>query len=254
MRLVVLGAGTLVPQAHRASAGLAVLSWPHAVAVDLGRNVLSRMVENGVDPLRLSQVLLSHLHPDHSCELVSLLFARNYGVERPSEHPMRLVGPVGTRALVEALQRAWRWLEPRFDLRIDELEGRMGVELDGFAVQAIPVEHGSVPAYGYRIEAVEEDPSPVVAFTGDTGYCPGLVDLARDVDALVAECSTSDARAVDGHLSPSSLGRALREARARRVIVTHLAPETDPGELQRALEAHSGVVPVLAHDGWSLEI
>ena len=44
-----------------------------------------------------------------------------------------------------------------------------------------------VEAYGFRVEA----DGVVVAYTGDTGVCAGLVHLARDVDLLLAEAGIS---------------------------------------------------------------
>ena len=63
------------------------------------------MVEAGVDPLELPRFFLTHLHPDHSCELVSLLFALRHG--RESRGTVELFGPAGLRDLVRRIIEAW---------------------------------------------------------------------------------------------------------------------------------------------------
>ena len=64
MKLIVLGSGTLLPTAQRASAGFALLEGDDWFQLDLGRGVLQRMCQEGLDPLRLRHLFLSHIHPD----------------------------------------------------------------------------------------------------------------------------------------------------------------------------------------------
>ena len=247
MEVVTLGTGTLVPQAGRASAGVLVLEDDRALPLDLGRNVLSRMVEAGIDPLDLDHFLLTHLHPDHSCELVSLLFGLNYGVRPPRQRPVRLIGPAGLQDLVDALARAWPWLEATFPLEVREIgPGTVDVGA-GWEVEAVRLEHGSTEDLGYRVRSTAS--GRTLAFTGDTGPCPALEDLARGVDLLVAECSSTDADATEFHLSPTPLGRAAAAAGARRLVLTHLYPETPAREVVETIrEIFPGPVDV-ARDG-----
>lgn len=221
MEVVLLGTGTLTPQAETASAGVAVVEGDHVLPIDLGRNVLSRMVECGLDPLRLSEFFVTHLHPDHTCELVSLLFAARHARSAPG--PLRLVGPAGLDALVAALYGAWEWLRADYPLRIDEI-GPGPVEASGFEVEAVRLEHGTTEDLGYRVRSPRS--GRTVAFTGDTGPCEALVELARGVDVLVSECASTDSDASAVHLSPTPLGEAAERAGVRHLVITHLYPQT----------------------------
>lgn len=235
MEVVLLGTGTLTPQADTASAGVAVIEDDHVLPIDLGRNVLSRMVECGLDPLRLSEFFVTHLHPDHTCELVSLLFAAKHARSTPD--PLRLVGPAGLDALVENLFGAWEWLRADYPLRVDEI-GPGPVEATGFEVEAVRLEHGTTEDLGYRVHSPRS--GRTVAFTGDTGPCEALEELARGVDVLVSECASTDADANAFHLSPTPLGRAAERAGVKHLVITHLYPQTPPDAVLAGVRARFG--------------
>ena len=69
--------------------------------------------------------------------------------------------------------------------------------------------------------------------TGDTAYDDCLAELSRGVDLLIAECSFPDELAVEGHLSPSLVGRIAREAKVAEVLLVHMYPETESFDLQQ---------------------
>ena len=248
MRVVILGSGTLDPRPGRASAGVAVEVEQRRLVLDLGRGVVQRMVEFGIDPLELDEVCLTHLHPDHCCDLVPLLFALNYA-QPPRERVLTLTGPPGTEAFLTHLQNAWRWLSPRYEREVLESEGSSATR-GGVRVETIPLEHGSVVNLGYRIESAGKS----LAYTGDTGPCPALLSLARGVDILISECSFSDARAQATHMSPTALAEAATAAGCGRLVITHLYPETDPADVERKVRRGFAGEIVLAHDGLELEL
>ena len=235
MEVVLLGTGTLRPEPDKGSASLAVVEGPHVLPIDLGRNCLSRMVECGIDPMSIPRFLVTHLHPDHTCELVSLLFALKHG--REGDAPVRLVGPSGLDRLTRRLIDAWEWLEPTYPLEVVEI-GPGPVPCDDFDVEAMRMEHGNTEDLGYRVRSPRT--GEVVAFTGDTGPCDALVELGRGVDVLVSECASTDAGATPFHMSPTALGQAASAAGAGHLVITHLYPETPPDEVLRDVRRHFG--------------
>jgi ribonuclease BN (tRNA processing enzyme) len=67
--------------------------------------------------------------------------------------------------------------------------------------------------------------------SGDTDYCQSIVDLAREADLLVLECSFPEGRKVEGHLTPSLAGRIASESHCRRLLLTHLYPVCDSADV-----------------------
>jgi ribonuclease BN (tRNA processing enzyme) len=103
----------------------------------------------------------------------------------------------------------------------DFLEYAGPVQLGPLRVEPVPVAH-PVPAFGFRVTAGGR----TLAYTGDTGPCPGLDELARGVDVLLAEASFRE-----GDDNPGSLhltGREAGEVAARhgvpRLLITHVPP------------------------------
>lgn len=246
MRVCTLGTGTLVPEADRASSCVVVLTPAHPLVFDLGRGALGRLVGAGIDPRTLDDLFLTHLHPDHCADLVPLLFASSYGPGGARDRPLRIVGPEGTADWIAGLGRVWRWLQPRFPLRVEEFEDG-DLDLGAARIRIRRLEHGSTPDLGYRVESGGWS----MAFTGDTGPCRALEALAAGVDLLVAECAAAegDAEARRFHLAPDDLGRAAARAGCRRLVVTHLYPPVRTERVLDGIRAHYDGPVDFARDG-----
>ena len=109
MQVTVLGSGSALPTARRASAGYLV-EWPAgALLLDASAGTYMRALKAGLDSRRLLAVVFSHFHPDHTADLPGILWARR---QEAWEETLFLVGPDGTAALVESLRAAYGdWLE-----------------------------------------------------------------------------------------------------------------------------------------------
>ncbi len=265
IQITILGAGGAVPTPSHTPAAYWVTVDDQAILLDPGPGALVRLVKSGAAPAgmdAIDRVLLSHLHPDHSADLVALLFAMHSPVPR-STAPLHVVGPVGLRELLGKLKDIYgSWLEPRQrNLVIQEIEpgqDQAAVAADelpwpvfrAFAANH-PQDRLSRQALGFRFE---DEAGHVAVYSGDTGPCPALEQAARDADLLVVECSTPDELAVQGHMCPSQVGALCATARPRRVVLTHQYPAAAGSDLVAAVgEFHSGEV-VQASDGLQLTV
>ncbi len=87
-----------------------------------------------------------------------------------------------------------------------------------------------------------------------TDYCESIVDLARDVDVLLLECSYPEHIKVDGHLNSTLAGRIARKSNCRKLILTHFYPICDDYDiLGQCKEEFNGEI-VLAEDLMTIEI
>jgi ribonuclease BN (tRNA processing enzyme) len=229
MRLTVVGSsGSFPGPDSAASCYLVEVSDPDGrdrrLLLDLGSGALGP-VQRFTSLAALDAVLLSHLHPDHFLDLCGLYVALRYapGDGRPERLPVH--GPTG---MAERLAQAYGGdvgddARPVFDLR--EWSPRRPVRIGSVTVTAVPVRH-SIPAFGLRLE----HRGRVLAYTGDTDSCPGLDELARGADLLLAEASFQEGRdVVRGlHLTGRRAGRAAAAAGVGRLVLTHIPPWTDP--------------------------
>ncbi|MGV3709267.1 MAG: ribonuclease Z [Gemmatimonas sp.] len=98
-----------------------------------------------------------------------------------------------------------------------------------------------------------------VVFTGDTRPCPGTVEAAHDADVLIHEATFADdeaARAVEtGHSTAREAAEVAREAKARRLVLTHISARytREAPELEaQAREVFARVQ--IARDGLELKV
>ena len=94
---------------------------------------------------------------------------------------------------------------------------------DDWKIIVEPLQH-SLHSIGFRIESGD---GKALTYSGDTGYCDGILRLAKKVNTLILECSFPDDQKVEGHLSPRLCAQIARESQCDRLILTHFYPVCD---------------------------
>lgn len=200
------------------------------VVLDLGSGALGPLQRytrlDTVDGL--DAIVLSHLHPDHFSDVCGLYVFRRYAPGGPVPGTLPVYGPGGVAARIgQAYGADPADLAAAFDFR--ELADAQPVTLGPLTITPHRVEH-PVEAYGVRVEARAGPRMEVLAYTGDTDSCEGLLPLAKGADLLLAEASfqegREDARGV--HLTGLRAGQAAAQAGCRRLLLTHVPVWTEP--------------------------
>lgn len=225
MILTVVGSGTLVPSRRRSTPALCLEEDGFQATVDGGSGTLRRQAELGIDFRSTDTLFFTHIHPDHTLDLLHFLFASNYTPGFTRARPARLVGPPGFGKFVDHLRDGVRgWTDGgEAGFEVVELEDGASLEAGPLGIRAVRLDH-MVTDLGYRFTTPA---GRSLAVTGDTGWCDALLDLARGVDLLVAECSTDEAHPAPGHLSAPETGRLAAEAGVGQLVLVHLYPLPD---------------------------
>ena len=239
MRIVILGSGTGIPVKHRGYAGIYVRVGGEHLLLDAGPGTLRQLTGVGVTYRDLDRLFVTHFHPDHCLDLVSILFAMRIpepAVGSPSAadtssaarmvpprsrtKPLTIYGPRGLRRLLRHLNTAFHgWIQPRtYRLTLKEL-GQTALPFRGYTVRTRAMRH-STNALGYRLEAKGK----CVVYSGDTDVCESIVQLGRNADLLIVECSMPDEHKVAGHLTPTDCGQIAAAAHCRHLALTHFYP------------------------------
>jgi len=227
MKVRFLGAHNIESRQHK----MTTLLIDDALALDAGGLTSSLSWRS---QRKLKAVLITHQHYDHIRDLPAL--AMNFYAHRSS------VNVYSTRPVHKALTTYFfdgnlypNFFEPRdgrTTLIFTVLEPRQPRQVEGYVVEAVPVQH-PVPAVGYQVTSGNGD---TIFYTGDTG--PGLFESWRHVSPhlLVAEVTTSsrfdDAGRESGHLTPNLLKQELITFRdlkgyVPRVIAVHMNPDLE---------------------------
>jgi ribonuclease BN (tRNA processing enzyme) len=219
VRLTVLGGCGAWPEAGRACSGYLVEHDGFRLLLDPGYATVPRLLRH-VAAERVDAVYVTHGHPDHCADLNPLLRARALGGAGPP--PLPVYALPGSLDAVLALDRPGM-LAGAYVLH--ELTADARIQIGPLRVRTNLLPHW-VPNAGVRLAAGGR----VLAYTGDCGPCPEVLEFARDADVLLAEATFVDEvpEGSRGYLtSARQAGRQAAEAGVGRLLLTHLWPGTD---------------------------
>ncbi len=254
MMVTILGSGTCVPSLERSSCAVLVTTGKSRILLDSGAGTMRRMLEAGTTIFELSHIIYSHFHPDHTGELVPLLFATKYPDRRRRRSPLSLCAGEGLVCFINGLKRVygnWIELEPGLlDLIELDIHGPDKLYFKDFTVESIPVTHNP-ESIAVRITS---SMGSSVVYSGDTDACESLVTLSQDANLLICESALPDDQKVDGHLTPSLAGAIASRAGVAQLVLTHFYPECEQADIvQECRKSYSGPL-LLAHDLMELEL
>ncbi len=241
MRLTVLGCSGTYPCPDSPCSGYLVEHDGYRLVLDLGNGALGEL-QRHVDLLAVDAVWISHLHADHCLDLLPYSYARRY---HPGGVPPAL--PVhGPGGLERRIREAYETPpSDGLDAVFDFVEAGPGTtRLGPFTVTTRQVEH-PVEAHAVRLEAGGRN----LVYSGDTAPSAALVELARDCDVLLCEASwpSTPAPPPGIHLTGAQAGEHAALAGARRLLLTHLMPSTDPSaQLAEARARYAGPAELVA--------
>lgn len=242
MRITVLGGQGAWPTAGQACSGYLVEHEGFRLLLDPGYASLPRLLAH-CPAERVDAVLVTHGHPDHCADLNPLLRARALGEAPPAALPVH--APPDALDAVLALDKP-RMLADAFTL--DEFVPGRNFEVGPFRVDTWSLPH-FVPNAGMRLTAGGR----VLAYTGDTGPSADIVTMAEGADVLLAE-ATFPERVLPPEDAPflttaRQAGGYAARAEVRRLLLTHLWPDTSPpAAVAAARDAYDGPVGVVAPD------
>src|ERR671914_1639916 len=93
MDITVVGSGTVVPRLERRQSCVVVEVGGETIVFDLGSGAVRGMLRAGLDPFAVDRVFFTHFHPDHTVDVVPLLFSIKYGAREDRSYPLYLTGP-----------------------------------------------------------------------------------------------------------------------------------------------------------------
>jgi len=252
--VTILGSGTCVPSLKRSACSVLIETGESKLLMDSGAGTMRRLLEAGTTIFELSHIFYSHFHPDHTAELVPLLFATKYPDSHRRKTPLTIGAGAGFAKFFKGLKDvygSWIELAPGM-LHIMELDsaGPDSIRYDDFGVKSLPVEHNP-ESRAFRITGSRRKS---VVYSGDTDYSDNLVALAQDADLLICESAMPDALKVAGHLTPSVAGEIASRANVGQLVLTHLYPECDQTDIAKECRrTYSGPL-VLAEDLMRIDV
>jgi len=209
MKLHLLGINGPFPERNGLTSGYLLESGGSLFQFDLGSGTLGALTARTA-PESLDALFLSHWHFDHTADVPVLMYrlqalGKNlpvFGPADPSSSMYRLVSSADCFVFTE--------ISPGQVLNLGRSE--------------IRINHARhpVPAVGFRVTADER----IFGYTGDTNTVPGLAGEYMNCHLLLADgLFPADAWSEEKpHLSARLAASLASDAKADRLIITHLNP------------------------------
>lgn len=216
-RLVILGSAAIVPDMEHDNTHMVVEGEESVVLIDCGSNPIARLRKVGIHHEQLTDMILTHFHPDHVLG-VPILLNNMWLLGR--QRAMRVYGLHHCLNRVEDMMLMFTWDEwpdffPVAFHKILERPNQFLLENNDFRITSWLVRH-YVPTIGVRIENKRN--GFVTAYSCDTAPTPSLVDLGRNADLFIHEAAGADGM---GHSSARQAGEIAAAAGAKRLMLIH---------------------------------
>jgi ribonuclease BN (tRNA processing enzyme) len=209
--------------------------------IDCGSGVLGNL-QSQLDLREVSDIIITHMHADHFFDLIPYRYALRYGFNGPRQSMPKLYLPPGGKEILNRVVAPFAESEAFFAevFNVSEFNPETPLLIGDLRVNFIAVHH-YIPTYGLSITG-----SKKLAYSSDSSLCPAIRELASDADLLlctVGRCLGAEIDYLWGHMLPDEAGRVAKEARAKRLMITHLWPDCDHvSSKQSASEAFGGEV------------
>ncbi len=243
MKLTILGSGTCIPNPKRGSSGYVLETPSSKILLDCGSGTTWKLEKMGINYLEIDHIFFSHLHPDHTGDLVPFLFATKYSHNREREKPLFIWGGKGFNKFFNTLKKAYgSWIAPEH-LNVDEIKGGSDT-FDDFKILAVKTPHIE-SSLAYKIESEGKS----IVYSGDTDYSESLIELSTNVDLLIIECAlANESYKMRGHLTPNEVIKTINAAKPKKVVVTHLYTECDGENVVETIRSNVDAQVVEAQD------
>jgi len=239
-KLTFLGTSSAVPAKNQQNTHFIVQTGDRNILVDCVGNPVVRLLEAGIDPLSVTDLILTHFHPDHVSG-VPLLLMDLWLLGRKQDMKV-----YGLHEVIDKLVKMldlydWQTWEGFYPVNFIRIPGRQQtiIEDDDLEVSVAPVCH-MISGIGIRMEM----PDGGFCYSSDTGPCDAVVAMAQGMDMLIHEATGEGF----GHSSPVEAGNIAQKAGVKKLYLIHYPPGVDEEDwVKKAKSVFSGEV-ILAKD------
>ncbi len=241
------GARFVMLQQIRASGGIWISAANEQIIIDPGPGALVRALSSRpkLDPTKLTGIILSHKHLDHSTDINVMIEAMTSG-----GHSRRgaVFAPSDALSQDPVILNYLRGFPQRLEILQEGGSYQVGEIIFTAAKKMLhPVE-----TYGFNFKIGKT----TVSFITDTGYFAEIAEYFRG-EILVINVVLAERRPEVYHLSLPEVRAILKETEAKKTILTHFGRTMlalKPWEVAASLSQEFGKEVLAASDGMMVEL
>jgi ribonuclease Z len=215
-KLIILGSSNSIPDEKHDNTHMVLLGKNSKILIDCPNNPIIRLQQVNINVFDLTDIILTHFHPDHVSGL-PLLLMDMWLMGR--KKPINIYGLHYTLERIEKLMGLFAWENwPDFyPIAFNYISGGELVPLlnnDEFTIESSLVNH-MIPCMGLRINIKAS--GKVVAYSSDTEPCSQVIRMAEKADFLFHEATGL----IHGHSSAMQAGDIASQAEVKVLYLIH---------------------------------
>ncbi|NPV57441.1 MAG: MBL fold metallo-hydrolase [Anaerolineae bacterium] len=237
-KVTILGTSSAVPDENHENTHMVIQEAGRVILVDCVGSPVQRLKSARIDYDSISDIILTHFHPDHVSATPLLLMAL-WLMGRKA--PINIYGLHDTLDRMKTMLDLFDWKNwpgffPLAFFPMDEAESVL-INDSFIKVTAIPVKH-LVPTIGIRVDFKRSGKS--MAYSCDTEPCPAVEQIANGVDVLIHEAAGNTV----GHSSAGQAAEMAKKTGAQSLYLIHypVGVETRVRLLEEARNTFDGPV------------
>jgi|TARA_Y100000310_G_scaffold165018_1_gene164753 ribonuclease Z len=262
-KITFLGTGSATPTAKRNHTGIYLQAGKENILIDCGEGIQRQFRKAKLNPGKLTKILITHWHGDHTLGIVGLL--ETLAMAEYSK-TLKIYGPKGTKEKIRLFETIYGNF--KIDLEVYEVSGKF-IDEDDFFIESGKMVHG-IPANAYsfvikdklrlnksKIKKLKLPNSPLlgklqngkdITFEGkkikskdvsyiqegkkisiilDTLMNENAVKLAKNSDLIICEASflSSEKEKIKEykHLTAKQAGEIAKKSKSKKLCLVHIS-------------------------------
>ncbi len=218
MKVTILGNNGPFPSAGGACSGYLITDGDKNILIDCGNGVLANL-QKFIRIEELDAIILTHLHSDHTSDMMVLRYAVQIKMNRGAEiRPIEVYAP-------NQPQEEYNRIDIKGVFNLKPINHELVLYFGDMKLEFKEMVH---PVTSYAVSIVSNGKKFV--FSGDTSWNDNIIKFSKGADIVMLDAGLlSKDKKSDNvpHLTARECGIVAKKADAKRLLLTHFWPEDD---------------------------